>query len=201
MGLFGASIGGVAGLRFCKLLGTGRRFGGFAPDWSRYALLAVWDGELPARTFWSDSSIMRRYRSHARRWVTHRLATLRASGSWDRQQPFGDAALASQLPAAPIAVLTRATLRPSRQLVFWRHGSAVDPEIARAPGLLSALSIGELPLLRSGTFSIWQSAEAIAAFVQQPAHQTALRARTAEALYQEELFCRFSVLDSQVEES
>lgn len=197
MGFAPRAMRAVPGLRFWRLLGTGRRFGGFAPDWGSYALIAVWDGELPAAEFWSESSVMRGYRSHACSWVSYSLATVRATGSWDKQQPFGAGSPAAGEPGAPIAVLTRATLRPSRQLLFWRHGDAVDPEIARAPGLLSAVAIGELPMLRSGTFSVWQSADAIASFSRQAAHQAAIRARVAEDMYAEELFCRFSVLATQ----
>ena len=197
MGVFARSMRDIPGLAFWKLLGTGARFGGATPDWRRYAFLGVWDDASHADTFWTGSEVMTRYRARAESSITHRLLVTRSNGSWDGQRPFGQDAVAPS--KGPVAVLTRAALRPSRQLVFWRYATAVEPEIARASGLVSALSIGELPILRSGTFSVWEGAEALQAFVRQPAHLEALRARSSESLYTEELFARFSVLGTDTE--
>jgi len=197
MGTFGNALRDVGGLRFWRLLGTGKRFGGVEPDFGRYALLTVWESEAHARRARVEHSAIGRYGLKAERIVTHRLATLRATGSWDGDTPFRGG---EQAPAGcRIAVLTRATVRISRQLAFWRHAAPVDAEIAAAPGLIEAVSIGELPILRSGTFSIWRDAAAIAAFVERPAHRLAMRARSQKGFYREELFARFAVLSSELE--
>ena len=197
MGLFARSMRDIPGLAFWKLLGTGVRFGGATPDFRRYAFLGVWDGAPRARAVWTESEVMKRYRAHAESSITHHLAATRSTGSWNGERPFGEGV--AELSTGPVAVLTRAALRPSRQLVFWRYATAVEPEIAKAPGLVSALSIGELPILRSGTFSVWEDAAALQSFVRGRAHMQALRARTNESLYTEELFARFSVLGTETE--
>lgn len=190
---------GVGGLRFARLMGTGRRFAGVRPDWGRYALVCAWDSERHADDFLRASPFMDLYRARAARLQTTHLRTLRAQGSWDGEAPFGDGT--AEPAGGAVAVLTRATLDPRRQLAFWRHANAAEPEVSGAEGLRWALGMGELPVLRSGTFSVWESAEAIAGFLRKsPAHRAAMVTRREQAWYREELFARFAVLRS-VEES
>lgn len=66
-----------------------------------------------------------------------------------------------------------------------------------AAGLRFALPVGELPLYRSGTFTIWDDAQAIARFVGCDAHRTAMAARREQSWYREELFARFAVERSE----
>lgn len=199
MGTFGAATARVPGLRFRRLLGCGRRFAGVLPDFTRYALLGVWESEEAQRRFWSSDRVMLEHRRRARSVVTWRLETLRSRGTWGGHEIFGEPAAAT--PGASIAVLTHARLRPSRQLSFWKMAEAIEPEIDGAPGLLSSTAIGEWPVLRSGTFSAWERAEAIAAFVRAPAHAEAQRARATMGLYEEEIFARFTVLATEREDS
>lgn len=186
---------GAAGLRFWRLLGTGRRFGDVTPDLRRHALLGVWDDEAAAEAFLRDSAYVAGWRARAARRVTSFLRTLGSMGAWDGERPFG--ASTGKPATGPVAVLTRATVRPLRQLAFWRQASAVDRALRGAGGLRFALPVGELPLHRSGTFTIWDDAQAIARFVGCDAHRTAMAARREQSWYREELFARFAVERSE----
>lgn len=192
MGLLGRAIRDARGLTFHRMLGVGRRFAGVDPDWSRYVLLTVWRAEEDARRFLGEHPAFRRYRARAQGDVVFHLAATRVTGTWDGSQPFGEATTAD--PDGEVAVLTRATLRLQAQLSFWRATDAVLPELDAAPGLVRALPIGELPVLRSGTFSLWQSGAAVTAFARMPKHAAAMRARAEQGFYAEELFARFAVL-------
>jgi hypothetical protein len=88
-------------------------------------------------------------------------------------------------------VVTRADVRIRAWRAFRSAGPAVSAELSRAPGLLAAAGIGELPIGRLGTFSLWSGVEAMAAFAAQPCHRAVVRRTRAERWYGEELFARF----------
>ena len=98
------------------------------------------------------------------------------------------------LRGGPIAVLTRATVRPSRWHRFRGSRPPVSDELARAHGLLAAVSIGEAPVGLQATFSIWADAAAVVAFARSPEHRAVVRRTRAERWYGEELFARFAPL-------
>ena len=185
----------AAGLRFWRLLGTGRRFGGVTPDLRCYALLGVWDDDAAAKRFLRESDYIAGWRARATRRVTSFLRLLGSAGAWDGEHPFGAPTVGPT--SGPIAVLTRATVRPWRQLAFWRQASAVERALRGASGLRFALPVGELPLRRSGTFTIWDDAQAVARFVECDAHRIAMTARREQGWYREELFARFALVRSE----
>src|SRR5947207_15608270 len=71
MGLARPLLVGAPGLRFYRLMGSGvgPAFS-FRPNWSRYALLGVWEDEARARAFLDSSEFMGRYRAKAARSTT-----------------------------------------------------------------------------------------------------------------------------------
>jgi heme-degrading monooxygenase HmoA len=186
----------IQGLRFWKLLGTGRGRGfSLRPDLSRYGLLAVWDSSEAADRFFQTSALMAAYRQHASEIWTVRLQTTRAYGAWSGSNPF----LPEQQngSAGPVAVITRATLRPSKVVAFWRAVPATTAALDRSPGLMASIGIGEVPFIRAATFSIWRSTEDLEAYAYRThAHQEVIRRRRDEGWYTEELFARFHPLSS-----
>ena len=196
MGLARPLLRGVPGLRFAKLMGSGRGIGfTLAPDWERYALLAVWEDEEDARRFIDSSPLMRRYRKGARSVSVTILRTLAAHGAWNGTNPFLPSSTA-RWHEGPIGVLTRATIRTSRLRAFWGEVAPVSRELAEAHGLLFSIGIGEAPLVRQATFSIWSDAEAIKAFAYRGAeHRTVIGRTRNEGWYAEELFARFAVVE------
>ncbi|HUS14582.1 MAG TPA: spheroidene monooxygenase [Chloroflexia bacterium] len=185
----------VPGLRFHQLMGAGQGLGfTLAPDWNRYALLAVWDDQAAARRFLARSAFMRRYRQHATRSTSVLLRTIQAHGSWGGRNPFMPAGVSPD-PAAPVAVLTRATIRLSRLRAFWSQVGPVSAELASAPGLRASIGVGEAPFVRQATFSVWDNAAAVRAFAYAgPLHRATIRRTRDEAWYRESLFARFAVL-------
>jgi hypothetical protein len=229
------------GLRFWKLLGTGRGATmTVGADLRRWALFAVWDDEYALDAFLAASPIARRWNDLAREQWHVRLVTLRAHGAWGGANPLAglaprDAGAAGALggsapsrnpptsptsaanpgdparsgnpmapsatatpdrPAAtldePVAILTRATIRPTRMLRFYR---AIDPparQLVHSPGLLASVGVGELPIGRQATFSLWRSlADAQNFAYRSHAHSEVVRRTREENWYSEELFARF----------
>lgn len=185
----------VPGMRFHKLMGTGRGIGfTLRPDWGRYALLGVWDCEDDARTFLGSSRFVARYRRHASHEWTTVLRTIAAHGAWNGSNPFLPADAGE--PDGRVAVLTRATIRPLRLRAFWRMVMPVSEALARADGLEYSIGIGEVPFVRQATLSIWSDHQAMRRFAYgDPVHGDVIRRTRAEAWYAEDLFARFVVVD------
>ncbi len=190
-------LAGIDGLRFRKLMGTGRGLGFTRlPDWSRYALLGVWEEERHARTFLDDSRFMGRYRKQATDVSTILLRTVSAHGSWDGCNPFLPALEDGQGADGSLAVLTRATIRPGRLREFWSMVEPVGARLRNATGLLASVGIGEAPLIRQATFSLWESRQAMQAFAYgSPEHREVVRRTRAERWYRNDLFARFQVVE------
>lgn len=184
------------GLDFARLMGCARgRSFGWRPDLRRWALLAVWEDAAALERFERTSPVARRLGADAAESWTARLRPIAAKGAWDGEAPFE--AGPDRPPAdGPILVLTRATVRARRLLAFRRAVPPVDAELDRSPGLLASVGIGETPVIRQGTVSLWRTLEDARAFAYAaPGHLEAIRRRREEGWYGEELFARFAVLE------
>jgi len=197
------------GRTFHKLLGTGTG-ATFTPkdaDPRHWALLVCWSDARAADGF-ERSDVVRRWDARAAGPGGERLrialTPLSSRGRWDERQPFGEPD-PGPAPAArpgtydgPVAALTRARLRPSRTPEFWRAVPAVSARLRDAPGLMTSLGIGEAPVGRQGTFSLWDSVAALEAFAYRtPEHRSVIAATARVGWYAEELFARFAVAEAR----
>jgi len=95
-------------------------------------------------------------------------------------------------------VLTRARIRSSRSLAFWRAVPPVSADLHRQPGLRYAIGIGEAPFGLQATFSVWRSNADLTAYAYaRPRHREVIQRTRDEGWYAEELFSRFAVLTTQ----
>jgi hypothetical protein len=171
---------------FAKLLGTGRGgdFGVGAADLTRWAALVVADRPQPPPMRGAVSA------------CTITLEPIASRGTWSGRSPFTPAGSPDQ--TGPIAVLTRARLRPSRAVAFWRAIDPVARSLPAAEGLICAFGVGEAPVGFQGTVSLWRAAADIVRFAyRQPEHAAVVDRTARQRWYTEELFARFRVLDIQ----
>ena len=187
---------------FWRLLGTGRGSDtGVGIDPRRTALFALWDDDAALDTFLARSPIARRWRD-ADETYTVRLRRLGGHGTWRGVSVLAGMAGGADAGAGacgdagaepgPVAVLTRATVRLRHWPAFVGAGRRVSAEVAAAPGLLAVVGIGEAPVGRQATFSLWRStADAHAFAYGRPDHLDAVRRTRAEGWYGEQLFARF----------
>ena len=193
-------LGRTPGLGFYKLMGSGRGLGfNPLPDWGTYALLAVWNSADAARRFHHESDLIRRYRAHTHEQYTLYLEPLGAKGKWSGQNPFGERdPLRADADGAPLAVLTRATIRPSKLRQFWQYVPTSELQLSQNSGLLFTKGIGEVPLLQMATFSVWRDRKALLEFAYRGKnHQGAIQRTRNIGWYREELFARFRPLRAE----
>jgi heme-degrading monooxygenase HmoA len=188
---------GVDGLNFYKLLGTGGGSGyDIWPDFGTYGLLGAWEDRAAADAFHQAHAAHRAFRDHSADIYTLHLVPLLSRGAWSGINPF-----LSESPAAegPLAVLTRATIRPRYIIPFWRRVGGVARSLDGREGLLFTKGVGELPWVEQATFSVWRSERDMMAFAygRGQAHtEAAARTRKANG-FSEELYARFRVVEEQ----
>ncbi len=201
-----AAYSAVPGLLGAKVMGSGHG-GGFTlrPSASHQGLLCRFDSADAAMDFLHGEQVQA-FRERSNECWAGLMAVTSARGHWD-QQAWGlsDAQVSqltgdrlSGLPEAPerlpMAVLTRASIHPAKATAFWRHAPAAQASLDAAQGCLLAVGLGEAPLVRQCTFSLWQDEPSMLAYAREGAHQLASSAAWRQKFFSESLFVRMRVL-------
>lgn len=178
----------VPGLRFWRLLGTGAGSStGPGADLHRTALFAIWDDEGSLEAF--HVRMAARWASASEAWHV-RLRAAGGHGAW-RGVPVLDELRPAETTGGPVAIVTRADVRPRSWRAFRRAGGPVSDDLQGADGLLAVVGIGEAPAGRLGTFSLWRDLPAAHAYATSERHREVVRRTRREHWYGEELFARF----------
>lgn len=180
------------GMTFYKLMGSGKNLGfNPLPDWSVYALVQVWKNHESAKHFIDSSTLMSKYRDRSSECMTIFMRCVTSHGEWSGQSPFHKTdRVVSTNPM--VAVITRATIRSSKLLRFWKYVPTAQKPIKKADGLLYTKGIGEVPIKQMATFSLWESEDQMKRFAYKTGeHQQAIKMTRELNWYKEELFARF----------
>lgn len=180
----------AGGLRFWRLLGTGAGDDtGRGADLARTAVFAVWEHEQDLDTFLVSHRIGRRWQRAEEAWHV-RLRGLGGHGTWRGVDPL--AGLAPGSADGVVAIITRADVKRSAWTAFSAAGDAVNAELHRSDGLIDVVGVGEAPVGRLATFSLWESLDAARTFAySMPDHVEVVRRTRDEDWYGEEMFARF----------
>lgn len=180
------------GVAFAKMLGCGKgeTFTPSDADPTRWGCLVVIPESQLAQL--DSSATIRAWRNKSVSEFRVVLDPISSSGLWSKQKPFE--------PSTPVdydgqvVAITRARIKASQTMRFFKSVPPVTASLHSSPGLISTIGIGEAPIGLQGTFSLWESMQAIKDFAYKgAAHQKAIAQTTEFDWYAEELFARFAV--------
>jgi hypothetical protein len=180
----------INGLTFWKALGSGSG-NGFSiwPDFSVFGLLTVFNSEEEANQF-IHSNIIKAYTNSAERYSHIFMHNIKAHGQWSQQEPFSASVKYDE--QQPLAVITRATIKPKLAYKFWKYVPSVSKSMDGYDGLVFTKGIGEWPILMQATFSLWKQGSQMMAYAyQNPKHAEMVKKTRELGWYSEEMFSRF----------
>lgn len=194
MALFRIVLWKNKNFHFYKLMGSGKN-GTFDihPDWLQWCVLVVVKDDkhinyLPVfiTKYWQFFKVKK---------MQIVLEPYMGHGTWDGKKCFGNEYNAIK-KNNPIAVLTRASIRPSKLKQFWKHVPLVAKTMSGASGLIQSFGVGEVPFIKQATLSIWEDEVSIKNFAYaMQEHKLVVQKTRSEDWYSEDMFTRFNVLD------
>jgi len=192
------------GLLFGKVMGSGSD-GGFSlrPSSTHQGVIALFRQTEQALGF-MDGPLMAAFKARATSFWSGLMSVESARGSWDGQG-WAPSPLPSPLPELVsdppqpqlLAALTRASIRPAKAVAFWKQAPAAQDELRRSPGCLLAMGLGEAPLLRQCTFSLWEDTASMLAYSLNGAHRRAIEQAYSKNYFSESMFARMRLLTSR----
>ena len=191
-------------ISFYKLLGSGKN-GTFdkTPDWQQWAIFTVTKENENIENLKADH-LKKCYGNFIAKWFlffgcetwTIFLEPLEGHGTWDSKKPFGDLPRQSDY-GGPIATLTRATIRLNKLKAFWENVDGVASRMTSSKGFITSFGIGEMPLIKQATFSIWENKESMKQFAySMQEHKDVIVKTRRDKWYSEDMFTRFRIIYS-----
>lgn len=181
----------IEGLQFLKQLGSGAENGfSIKPNFGVYGILAVWDDESAASTFFKKNNAFSNYKNQATHNWTVFMQTSKVHGVWSGVTPFTENVSYNENEL--VAVITRATIYSKHLVEFWKAVPTVAQSMDDQEGKLFSIGIGEWPLFMQATFSIWKNSKLMMEYAYKSKYHREVVKRTRErGWYKEELFARF----------
>lgn len=183
----------IPGVSFAKLMGTGTgtTFTPSDADLKQWALLFV-ASDLEVI---DESPFISRWKKRSTKVERYLLNPVSSHGEWSQVKPFEIST--TPRTGGPVVAITRARLKTSQAIRFWKSIPPVVEDLHKAPGLIFSIGIGEAPIGLQGTFSLWESESALRDFAYKNApHRVAIENTAKFNWYSEELFARFDLINT-----
>lgn len=183
----------IPGVTFAKLMGTGtgKTFTPSDSNLRQWAILFVAE-DLEAV---ASSRFTKVWQKRALKVERLELSPVSSHGKWSNKEPF--TVSTSPRVSGHVVAITRARLKWSQAIRFWRSIPPVVEDLHKAEGLLFSIGIGEAPIGLQGTLSIWSSERALREFSYKNApHRRAIEDTAKFNWYSEELFARFDLINT-----
>ena len=183
----------MPGVSFAKMLGCGKgeTFTPSDADAHRWGLLVTIEESQVDKL--DSSPLVTRWRKRSRQEFRVLMDPIACHGKWSGKEPFVIGIKGFDGPSRVVAI-TRARIAWLKNLSFWKSVPPVVQALKENPGLIAAIGVGEAPIGLQGTFSLWESEEALKEFAFRSAgHKGAIVATTKQKWFSEELFARFRV--------
>lgn len=183
-------------ISFYKLMGCGKN-GTFdkVPDLKQWAILLVHADHAAGNIFGNFISTWLKF--FKCEIFTLFLEPKEGHGKWDGKEVFGKLN-EHPLQNAPVATLTRATIRINKLKFFWKNVAPVAANMQDAEGFVFSAGIGEIPWIKQATFSIWNTKENMLQFAYtMKTHRDVIKKTREQKWYSEEMFVRFAISKSE----
>ena len=198
-----SALKNTPGLLFAKVMGSGQG-GGFVlrPSASHQGLICMFKNVQQAQAF-MQGDVVQAYEQRAQSMYVACLAVESSRGSWDGRSwgvtPEHSLGGDQHIDSAEhgMVALTRASIRPSKAMAFWRYAPAAQVDLQRAAGCQLAMGLGEAPVFRQCTFSLWNNTQSMVNYAHTGAHQQAIQAAYQNNFFSESMFVRMRVLHSR----
>jgi len=205
----------LPGLLFAKVMGSGEGGGfGLRPSATHQGLIFVFDGFKNARNCLNSPELCA-YREKSREFWQGMMLVNSCRGAWNNkgwqsggflgegsdqenkqsmiiQEPQLSESMVQHLE--PVASLTRGSISASKAVAFWRYTPATQKDLEHSAGCALAVGLGEAPVLRQCTFSVWDSTKSMTDYAHQGAHLKAIAAAQKYKFFTESMFVRMQVL-------
>jgi hypothetical protein len=183
----------IPGVTFAKLMGTGtgKTFTPTDADLHQWAILFVANN----LDVLDNSQFIQRWKKRSIKIEKYLLQPISSHGQWSKREPFEISG--AKHGGGPVVAITRARLKWSQAMRFWKSIPPVVFDLHQSPGLIFSIGIGEAPIGLQGTFSLWQSADALRDFAYKNApHRAVIEDTKRFNWYSEELFARFDLVNT-----
>ncbi len=200
MALARLAMSKIYGLKFYKLFGTGSGHGftnivNPLNNSGVYAILAVWENQRMAKKALETEGIYKRYKNKAEQNWNIFLKPVSVRGLWSGKSPF-EVKNNSSVKDQQIVALTRASIKISNLLKFWKRVPDIENVIGSDKNVLFKIGMGEIPWFHQVTFSIWPNIDTMNNFARENGpHAAAIDAVRKENWFAEELYARFQIID------
>jgi len=183
--------------KFWKLMGSGKDARvDLSPDYKHWAVLTTWDNRNDYDRFHHGSVVMKWFNTFGIESFTILLNPLASHGLWTKEQPF-KVEKNIKISSGKIAVITRAAIKFNRLKEFRQNIKRAADAMRISPGFILSAGMGENPFFDQATFSIWENAESVKNYAYKTFdHADVIKLTRAREWYKEELFARFSIIDS-----
>ncbi len=190
----------ISGLTFFKFLGTGGGKGfSLWPDFNTYAFLGVWESVASFERCMKQHHVFLRYKNKSSIQRTFLLKPIKSHGKWSGINPFEGNQYDEKDEKLPVAVITRATLRWTRLISFWKSVPKAAKAIEEAKGVVFYKGIGEWPFVQQATISVWDNFESVQQFAyHNTTHSKIVTTTRKKKWYQEDLFSRFILISDTI---
>jgi hypothetical protein len=185
----------MPGLCFAKMMGCGYNGGfGLRPSLDRQALFLLFNDDAAAVAALASDPLLQQYRLACKEFFSVLLDPYAVKGSWSGHSLKPTALVPDA--NVPMAALTRASIRTSQLRSFWHDAKPAHQDMATARGCLLSAGVGELPVVRQATFTLWENLGAMNQYARAGAHQTAIVRAHSRDYFTESMFVRFIARDA-----
>lgn len=166
------------------------------PDLTKFGLIAVWGSEKLMIDFFNSSPVFSGYRKNIEEIWTIQMLSVQSEGEWSGLTPFLRKTKISN-NKGPVAMVTNESIQWLKLWRFWQNVPKADEGLNSTNGLIASINFTDMPVFKHGTFSLWENANHLQAFILKDKMDSGLYVGSAAAnWHREKILVQFKPVDS-----